>query len=68
MDLNTQVKMLKEAINDGIIDKNGPIIQEQKNGLIDLFYHVNQIRGNDVSKSEIGAIIDKAFADYLDIE
>lgn len=66
--LENQISMLKNAIENGIISKDSPLIQEQKELIINMMYNMSKFSGANVSKSQIGASVDKAFADELDID
>ena len=66
--LRNQIEMLKYAIDKGIITKDSPLMLEQKRMIIEMIFEMhNGIKGGP-SKSLIGAIIDKLFADELDID
>ena len=66
--LENQISMLKNAIENGIIRKDCPLIQEQEELIIDMMYNMSKFRGANDTKSQIGASVDKAFADELDID
>lgn len=66
--LEDQICMLKNAIENGIISKDSPLIQEQKELIIDMMYNMSKFRGENDTRSHIGASVDKAFADELDID
>ena len=66
--LEDQIGMLKNAIENGIISKDCPLIQKQKELIINMMYNMSKFSGANVSKSQIGASVDKAFADELDID
>ena len=66
--LEDQIGMLKNAIENGIISKDSPLIQKQKELIINMMYNMSKFSGANVSKSQIGASVDKAFADELDID
>lgn len=66
--LENQISLLKNAIENGIIRKDCSLIQEQKKLIIDMMYNMSKFSGANVSKSQIGASVDKAFADELDID
>lgn len=66
--LENQISMLKNAIENGIISKDSPLIQEQKELIINMMYNMSKFRGENDTKSRIGASVDKAFADELDID
>ena len=66
--LENQISMLKNAIENGIISKDSPLIQEQKELIINMMYNMSKFRGENDAKSRIGASVDKAFADELDID
>ncbi|MCQ2231797.1 MAG: hypothetical protein MJZ30_08125 [Paludibacteraceae bacterium] len=66
--LTSQVNVLKEHIESKEIDINHPIIQEQKEGIIDNIYQMHLHMGVDVDRSKIGAIVDKVFAEQLGVE
>ncbi len=66
--LEDQIGMLKNAIENGIISKDCSLIQEQKELIINMMYNMSKFSGANVSKSQIGASVDKAFADELDID
>jgi uncharacterized protein YeaC (DUF1315 family) len=62
--LSDQIKMLRKAIKDGSIPYDEKLLQEQKEGVIDEIMEY----GCHYNKSEIGAIVDKLFAEYLSID
>lgn len=66
--LEDQIGMLKNAIENGIISKDSPLIQEQKKLIINMMYNMSKFRGANETESQIGASVDKAFADELDID
>lgn len=66
--LEDQICMLKNAIENGTIRKDCPLIQEQKKLIIDMLYNMSKFRGANDTRSQIGASVDKAFADELDID
>lgn len=66
--LEDQIGLLKNAIENGIISKDCPLIQKQKELIINMMYNMSKFSGANVSKSQIGASVDKAFADELDID
>ena len=66
--LEDQIGMLKNAIENGIISKDCPLIQKQKELIINMMYNMSKFSGANVSKSQIGASVEKAFADELDID
>ena len=61
--LSDQIKMLRKAIKDGSIPYDKKLLQEQKEGGIDKIIEY----GCQHNQSEIGAIVDKLFAEYLSI-
>lgn len=66
--IERQIEMLKDAIEKGIITKDSPLILEQKEGIIDMLFDMYEATGANLSKSEIGARVDKLFADKLDVD
>ena len=66
--LEEQIGLIKNAIDNGIISKDCPLIQKQKELIINMMYNMSKFSGANVSKSQIGASVDKAFADELDID
>ena len=42
--LEDQIGMLKNAIENGIISKDSPLIQEQKELIIDMMYNMSKFR------------------------
>ena len=66
--LENQISMLKNAIENGIISKDSPLIQEHKELIINMMYNMSKFSGANDTKSQIGASVDKAFADELDID
>ena len=66
--LEDQIGMLKNAIENGIISKDSPLIQEQKELIINMMYNMSKFSGANDTKSQIDASVDKAFADELDID
>ena len=65
--LSNQIEMLKKAIENGIVEKEDPILLEQKEGIIDQLFLICQAFGISKSKSQISQEVDKIFADELDI-
>lgn len=66
--IENQISMLKNAIENGIISKDSPLIQEQKELIINMMYNMSKFSGANDTKSQIGASVDKVFADELDID
>ncbi len=66
--LSKQIEMLKEAIQKGIVNKNDPILLEQKECIIDQQFFICQTFGIKKSRTQIGAEIDKIFADELGVD
>lgn len=66
--LSKQIEMLKTAIQNGEIGKDDPILIEQKEGIIELLFLVCQARGINNARPQIGAVIDKIFADELGVD
>ena len=65
--INKQIDLLKEAIANGTILKDSPLIQEQIDIIIDHEYSIIKDNNKYADKVLIGAIIDKMFADELDL-
>lgn len=63
-----QVNLLKEAIDNGIISKDSPLILEQKELLIDILYELAISKGIKTEKETIALEVDKIFADELGVE
>lgn len=66
--LSIQIEMLKKAIEKGIVEKDNPILREQKEGIIEQQYLICQAFGINKSKTQIDAEINKTFADELGFE
>ena len=66
--LEEQIGLIQNAIDKGIISKDSPLIQEQKELIINMMYNMSKFSGANDTKSQIGASVDKAFADELDID
>ena len=66
--IERQIEMLKDAIEKGIITKDSPLISEQKEIIIDMLFEMYEAIGANLSKSEIGARVDKLFADKLGVD
>ncbi len=62
-----QVKLLKDALEKGIISRSYPFFQEEKEIIIETQFEIERLKGGSKSKTEIEAIINKLFADELDI-
>ena len=63
-----QVILLKEAIENGDISKDSPLILEQKELLIDILYDLAISKGIKTEKETIALEVDKIFADELGVE
>lgn len=63
-----QANLLKEAIDNGIISKDSPLILEQKELLIDILYELAITKGIKTEKETIALEVDKIFADELGVE
>ncbi|MBQ6226769.1 MAG: hypothetical protein IJJ73_10760 [Bacteroidaceae bacterium] len=63
-----QVNLLKEAIENGDISKDSPLILEQKELLIDILYDLAISKGIKTEKETIALEVDKIFADELGVE
>lgn len=66
--IKSQVEMLKDAIDNGIVTKDSTLILEQKERIIDMLFDMYNATGVELSRSQIGASVDKIFADILGIE
>lgn len=66
--IKSQIEMLKDAIDNGIVTKDSPLILEQKERIIDMLFDMYSATGVELSKSQIGASVDKIFADILGIK
>lgn len=66
--IKSQVEILKDAIDHGIVAKDSTLILEQKERIIDMLFDMYNATGVELPKSQIGASVDKIFADILGIE
>lgn len=66
--IEKQMEMLKDAVDNGIVSKDSPLLLEQKERIIDLVFTINAGLGITIDKSCLGAIVDKLFADKLGVE
>ncbi len=66
--LKHQVLSLKESIDKGVISKDSPLIIEQKEEIIEILFERHCAKGVEVSKSLLGAYVDKIFADILGLD
>ena len=64
-----QIDLLREAIDNGTISRDSPLIREQIDEIIDREFEneVSKENNRTADKVLIGAIIDKMFADELDL-
>ena len=66
--IENQIDMLKQTITDGVVSKDSPILIEQKELIIDFVCEINETMNIETDKSKVGAIVDKCFAELLDVE
>ena len=64
--LDVQIELLKKAIQDGTIAKDSPLFEEQKENIIQMIQKSLEIIGIPANLSQIGAEIDKRFAEEFD--
>lgn len=64
-----QIDLLREAIDNGTISRDSPLIREQIDEIIDREFEneVSKENNRTADKVLIGAIIDKMFADELEL-
>lgn len=51
--IKSHVEMLKDAIDNGIVTKDSPLILEQKERIIDMLFDMYNATGVKLSKSQI---------------
>lgn len=66
--LETQINLLKECLSNGTVQVDSPLIQEQKETIIEAMARIIEFSGYFVNRSELGAYVDKRFADELGID
>lgn len=66
--LETQINLLKECLSNGTLQVDSPLIQEQKEAIIEAMARIIEFSGYFVNRSELGAYVDKRFADELGID
>lgn len=66
--LEQQVEMLRTQIENGDLEVDSPLVYEQKNEIIDHIYKVHLALGESVDRTAIGAVVDKVFAEELDVD
>lgn len=59
-----QVNLLNEAIDNGDIPMNDKLLHDYKEGVIDICLILNP----NMLRAEIGLLVDKIFADVLEID
>ena len=64
--LDGQIELLKKAIQGGVITKDSPLLEEQKEGIIQMFGKIFEIIGIPANLSEIEAEVDKRFSEEFD--
>ena len=65
--LDKQLKMLKEAINNGTLSKDDNNLSEQKNLIIDRIIKLHRSMGVKVNSTQVELIVNKKFEEELDI-
>ena len=66
--LERQLSFLKKVINEGFLSPQSPLLQEQKEIIIDTLYELSICSGSEIDKGKIGLEVDKRFADELGVE
>ena len=64
--IEMQIEMLKKAIQDGVIAKDSSLIEDQKEGIVQIIIKFYEIMGLPVNSTQIGAEVDKRFAEEFD--
>ena len=57
---------LKELIDNGSLSVADPIVNEQKEVIIDILHEYHHNNGVDISKTLIGLLVDKVFDEEFD--
>ena len=65
--LERQLSFLRKVINEGFLSPKSPLLQEQKEIIIDTLYKLSIYSGKKKEKGEIGLEVDKRFADELGV-
>lgn len=66
--LDSQISFLQKAIKNGVITKDCPLLIEQKDSIIEVMARMIESSGYPINRSELGAYVDKRFADELGID
>lgn len=66
--INSQIELLKDAIDKGLVTKDSPLILEQKERIIDMLSEMYNATGVEIPKSQIGSSVDKLFAEILGVD
>lgn len=61
------IQNVNELIDKGVLTIDSPLIIELKEGLIDWCFENQSKNGEILDRTSIGLIIDKMFADILDV-
>lgn len=66
--LEHQVEILRTQIDNGELEVDSPLVCEQKDRIIDHIYDMHLALNVVVDKTTIGAVVDKVFAEELDVD
>ena len=61
------IQNVNELIDKGVLTIDSPLIIERKEGLVDWCFENQSKNGEILDRTSIGLIIDKMFADILDV-
>ncbi len=64
--IEKQIELLKYAIQEGVISKDSSLLEEQKEKIIQIIGEYYEEKGMPVNYSQIGAEIDKRFAEEFE--
>ena len=64
--IDKQIELLKYAIQEGVISKDSSLLEEQKEKIIQIIGEYYEEKGMPVNYSQIGAEIDKIFAEEFE--